>query len=303
MTISFIICTYNREKYIYECLSRLAKNTVRTDWEIVLVDNNSTDSTASECNRFHTDFPSVNYRYFLEKQQGLSFARNHGIQEAKGDWLVFLDDDAFVEPDYIKRLQQHIQNLPDMAAFGGKILPLLENGHTPEWLGRWTMIWLSALDMGSRVKRFTGKQYPIGANMGIARKTAEQIGFFDTNLGRKGKNFIGGEEKDYFSRIKRFRQPVYYLPDIAVRHCIPASRTTDDYIRKLGRGTGASERLRTRSKGATAYAAALLKESFKWLAILLLCAGYILTLHPVKGTKLILFRAEVTKGLLEKETD
>ena len=110
MTISFIICTYNREKYIYECLSRLAKNTVHESWEIVLVNNNSTDHTAAECERFKKDYTPKNYRYVVETQQGLSFARNRGIAEAKGEWLVFLDDDAMVETDYIAHVQKHLSD-------------------------------------------------------------------------------------------------------------------------------------------------------------------------------------------------
>ena len=117
MTISFIICTYNREKYIYECLSRLAKNTEQKGWEIVLVNNNSTDQTAAECERFVKDHKPTNYRYFIEKQQGLSFARNRGVAEAKGEWLVFLDDDAMVGEDYIANLQAHIKQYPEAGAF------------------------------------------------------------------------------------------------------------------------------------------------------------------------------------------
>lgn len=299
--LSIIICTYNREQYIYHTLQCVAQcQAPQQGHELLLINNQSTDSTHDEYLRFQNDYPDTPIRYFYETSQGLSHARNRGLREAKGDWIVFLDDDAFVESDYLVRLEQHIKNLPDMAAFGGKILPLFENGQTPEWLGRWTLIWLSALDMGSQVKLFSGKQYPIGANMGIARKVADKIGLFDTNLGRKGKNFIGGEEKDYFSRIKRLHQPIYYLPDVTVHHCVPPSRTTDNYIRKLGWGVGASERLRTRTQW-TAYTVSLLSESAKWIASILICCTYILTLHPAKGTKLLLFRLEVTKGLLCRE--
>ena len=66
--ISFIICTYNRERYIYECLSRLANNTEQMGWEIVLVNNNSMDNTVAECERFVKDYKPKNYRYFVENQ-------------------------------------------------------------------------------------------------------------------------------------------------------------------------------------------------------------------------------------------
>ena len=97
--ISVIICTYNRQKYIYNVLKSLAEGTMSVaGYEIVLVDNNCTDDTRSEVERFQTDFPAVQLRYVTETNQGLSHARNRGIKESKGDILVYVDDDATVNP-------------------------------------------------------------------------------------------------------------------------------------------------------------------------------------------------------------
>ena len=83
--ISIIVCTYNRDRYIYQTLERIARNTFPTErFEIVLVNNNSTDNTAAECKRFQAAYPSLNYRYVVENNQGLSYARNRGIKEAQG---------------------------------------------------------------------------------------------------------------------------------------------------------------------------------------------------------------------------
>ena len=84
--LSIIICTYNRDKYIYNVLRSLAENTLPHDsYEIVLVDNNCTDNTRAECDRFSQDFPDVVFRYFVETAQGLSHARNRGIKESAGE--------------------------------------------------------------------------------------------------------------------------------------------------------------------------------------------------------------------------
>ena len=77
--ISFIICTYNRDKYIYQCLNNLANSKTKYNWEIILINNNSTDNTELECKRFEQDYSSIEYHYFIEKTPGLSFARNRGI--------------------------------------------------------------------------------------------------------------------------------------------------------------------------------------------------------------------------------
>lgn len=297
MTLSIIICTYNREKYLGETLNRLANNRFEGEWELLLIDNNSTDSTASICKTFATQLSDVPFRYFVEKQQGLSYARNRGIQEAKGDWLVFLDDDAFVSENYLEHLSQYIQQLPEMDAFGGRISPLFENGEMPAWFSKWSASWVSAIDKGDKVCPFT-KDYPIGANMGFSKRIADQCGLFNTSLGRSGKNLIGGEEKDYFNRIKALNATIYYLPDIAVEHCIPSSRTTDEYISRLGLGVGQSERQRTLAISKMAYAKRLFLEAIKWGGTLVLWVGYCLQGNPVKGNKLMLFRKNVTKGLL-----
>lgn len=295
--LSVIICTYNRDKYLGETLQRLAGNHFDGPWELLLINNNSTDSTERICTQFSNDYPNVPFHYIVEKQQGLSYARNRGIQEAKGDWLVFLDDDAFVSENYLEHLSQYIQQLPEMDAFGGRIYPLFEEGITPSWLSKWSASWLSAIDKGDEVCLFT-KDYPIGANMGFSKRIADQCGLFNTSLGRSGKNLIGGEEKDYFNRIKALNATIYYLPDIAVEHCIPSSRTTDEYISRLGLGVGQSERQRTLTISKMAYAKRLFLEAIKWGGTLVLWVGYFMIGQKSKGDKLVSFRTKVTQGLL-----
>jgi glycosyltransferase involved in cell wall biosynthesis len=296
MIISFIICTYNREQYIYECLSRLAANTVKEGWEIILVNNNSTDNTAAECARFVADYKPGNYHYFVETRQGLSFARNRGIKEAHGEWLVFLDDDAMVEKDYIAHLQEHLATHPEAGAFGGAIEPFFED-QQPDWLNPWSMGFVSAIDLGNAVKPFPAKSYPIGANMGISRAAITATGDFNTALGRTGNNLMGGEEKDIFSRIRQTGIPIMYFPGIRVRHCIPPKRTTKEFIARLGRGVGMSERMRTRNISALAYYKRLFSECIKWGGTIVLWLYYAIQGHHAKGDILVLFRKNVTKGL------
>lgn len=294
--LTVIICTYNREKYIGETLERLAKNDYRNKWELLLINNNSTDSTEAICQRFATTYPMVPFRYMVEAKQGLSHARNRGMAEAKGDWLVFLDDDAFVGKDYLQRLERYTMELPDMQAFGGRIYPFFESGETPKWLCRWNRSWLSALDKGDELTTFEGAEYPIGANMGFSRKMYEACGEFDTTLGRSGKNLIGGEEKDYFNRIKTQQGKIYYLPEIPVQHCIPPSRTTNEYIARLGDGVGVSEKMRTKDRGI--YGKRLVQEGIKWCATLVLWIGYVCCGRVACGNSLVLFRLHVTRHLL-----
>ena len=101
--LTAIICTYNREKYIGPLLEALAANDLpKSEYEILLVDNNCADNTRGVCETFHREHPDVQFRYTVEPEQGLSAARNRGIREAKGDCIVYVDDDAYVEPSYLR---------------------------------------------------------------------------------------------------------------------------------------------------------------------------------------------------------
>jgi glycosyltransferase involved in cell wall biosynthesis len=295
--LSFIICTYNREKYIYECLSRLAKNTEQDGWEIVLVNNNSTDNTAAECERFMADYKPKNYHYFMETQQGLSYARNRGITETKGEWLVFLDDDAMVETDYIVNLQEHLKRHPQAGAFGGQIEPFFEDCE-PDWYSKWSMGFVSAINRGEKVHVFPANKFPIGANMGIRRKVIEQVGMFNTELGRTGDNLLAGEEKDLFNRIREAGYEILYFPNIGVKHCIPSRRTTYEFVERLAYGVGVSERLRTKKIGVGTYAKRLFMEMIKWGGTLVLWCQYTIQGHHSKGDILVHFRYQVTRGLI-----
>lgn len=302
MKLSVIICTYNRDKYIYNVLKSLAENNFSQDlYEIIFINNNSTDTTESACTLFQKDYPTIPFHYFVETKQGLSFARNRGIKESTGEWLIFLDDDAFVGKDYLQNLSNNLKDYPDAKAFGGKILPFFESGTTPTWMSRWSYSWVSALDMGNQVQLFKSKAYPIGANMGIKSSCIQQCGDFNTALGRSKDNLMGGEEKDLFNRLKAIEAPIYYFPNIAVQHAIPEQRTTKEFIAKLALGVGKSERARTLHLSTLDYRKRLLAELIKWVATLVLFVLYAITLRPSKGAMLILFRRYVSVGLLTKK--
>ena len=298
---SIIVCTYNRDKYLYGALQCIAENGYPTDaYEIVLVNNMSTDNTESECLRFQNDYPTVDFRYFVETQQGLSFARNRGIKESRGEILLFLDDDSYIQPNYLINLQHQLETFPNADAFGGKIDPVFESGEPPKWLSKWNYSWVSAIDMGDKVCPFEGKAFPIGANMGISKAMLSKIGVFNTELGRSKKNLMGGEEKDLFERIRQQGGSIYYFPDVVVQHVIPPSRTTKDYVKRLGEGVGRSERIRTLGKSKWKYLKRLFSELIKWGGTTILWLGFALKGQFEKGNILFTFRRRVTSGLLKE---
>ena len=300
--ISVIICTYNREKYLYNALKSVAENDFPFDkYEIVLINNNSTDHTETECKRFQNDFPAVNFNYFVESNLGLSFARNRGIEEAKGEILAYVDDDAQVNREYLKTIDGFFKENRTVMAVGGAIFPVYETKE-PTWMSYYTKSLITAYkNEGNKIIKFKGEKYPSGGNAAYRKVVFEKVGKFNTKLGRKGQSLIGAEEKEIFDKIKALNMPVYYLPNMILYHIIPPEKLTKEYFNKLTFSIGQSERLRTLDISIFSYFKRLVSEKIKWAASILLFFVFLIKFQPHKGTKLLLFRWNVTKGLLKKK--
>ena len=299
--ISVIICTYNRDKYIYNVLKSLADNTLAHDcYEIVLIDNNCTDDTISECERFVRDYPSINFRTFTEEHQGLSYARNRGIKESVGDILVYVDDDALVNKEYLQTYADFFDQHPEIDAAGGPIIPQYET-EEPQWMSPITKALVTGYKyLGNQPKEFPQSDYPGGGNAAYRATVFEKVGLFNVELGRKGDSLVGAEEKDVFDKMTSLGMRFYYLPDAILYHLIPEKKLSKGYFDRLSYSIGKSEQMRTKQIGKTKYAKRLVSEGLKWVATIGLFIGYSLVLTPMKGWKLVQFRWNVTKGLLGK---
>ncbi len=298
--LSVIICTYNRDRYVYNVLKSIADGSLPTvEYEIVLVNNNSSDNTAHECTRFHQDFPSVNFMYVFEERQGLSYARNRGIQESRGNVLVYVDDDALVNKDYLVTYNHFFAKHPMVYAAGGPILPQYDDCVEPNWMSHYTrQLVTGRLYLGESERVFHRGSYPGGGNAAYRKEVFDKIGFFNVELGRKGESLIGAEEKDLFDKMNSLGIKFYYLPTAILYHLIPSRKLTNEYFDKLTYSIGVSEKYRTLNKSRGKYFVRLLHESIKWFVTIVLWTFFMLKLQPSKGKKLILFRYNVTKGLI-----
>ena len=177
---SVIICTYNRERYILPLLESIASQDYpRQAYEIVLVNNNSTDRTEELCTQFRQTHPDIHFHYCVEPQQGLSYARNRGIAESQGEYVIYVDDDATVFPNYLQAYSQFFQTYPEILAAGGPIIPAYE-GVPPVWLTHFTKELLTGyLYRGDKTGFFTHGKYPGGGNACYRKKFFEQFGLFN----------------------------------------------------------------------------------------------------------------------------
>lgn len=297
--LSVIICTYNRDKYIYNVLKSLADNTLPHDcYEIVLVDNNCSDNTHDECDRFVRDFPDVRFRYFVETSQGLSHARNRGIKESAGDILVYVDDDALVNNEYLQTYAEFFEQHPEIDAAGGPIIPKYET-EEPDWMSHFTKSLITGYKyLGDTIREFPKNDFPGGGNAAYHASVFEKVGLFNVDLGRKGDSLVGAEEKDIFDKMTTLGMRFFYLPNAILYHLIPEKKLSKDYFDRLTYSIGKSERMRTKRISQAKYMKRLFSEGIKWAASIVLCIGHTLLFAPKRGWKLIQFRWNVTKGLL-----
>ena len=297
--LSVIVCTYNREKYIYNVLQSIAENDYPKDgYEIVVVNNNCTDNTEAACIRFSNDYPDLAFKVVLEPNQGLSHARNCGIREAKGDIIVYVDDDALVNKEYLQTYADFFASHPDIDAAGGPIIPKYET-EEPSWMSHYTRMLLTGYKYnGENVKEFAPNDYPGGGNAAYRASVFEKVGLFNVALGRKGDILAASEEKDIFDKMRALGMHIYYLPNAILYHLIPERKLSDDYFKRVSFGIGLSERYRTKAISEKKYHQRLWKELVKWGGTLVLWVGFALKGQFKKGNMLIMFRKNVTRGLL-----
>lgn len=190
--------------------------------ELIVVDNNSSDETPDLARRFAAR--QAGTRYILEREPGLSNARNTGIREASARIIAFADDDVFFEPGWTDALFAAFREFPQAGCAGGKTTPLFEAG-SPSWLHETLLYMYGSTNFGDEPCWMEFPAHPFGVNMAFRREVFDRIGGFDPRLGRIGDSLLSGEETDVFRRAHRAGLRTRYVPGAVLRHRIPASRT------------------------------------------------------------------------------
>jgi len=231
MMMSVVICTYNRSQSLARTLKSLGEISVPSNlqWEVIVVDNNSTDGTRAAIEDFAAE-STMPVSYVFEKKQGLAYARNAGIEKANGDVIAFTDDDVLVAANWLKELARTFECY-DAAGVGGKILPIWPE-RRPLWLTRDIEGNIALLDRGEAVARIVNTNHIFGANMAFPKAIFEKVGLFDPFYGRKGKKLYSHEEADLLRRVLESGGTVIYQPRAVVHHIIEPTRVKKAYFRK-----------------------------------------------------------------------
>jgi glucosyl-dolichyl phosphate glucuronosyltransferase len=232
MKTTVIMCTYNRCQSMAKALSSVAASMLpdSVKWEVVVVDNNSSDQTREVVEDFCRRHPG-RFRYVFEPQQGLSHARNAGIREAQGDILAFTDDDVTVEPTWLQNLTARL-NDGEWAGTGGRTF-LAQPFSPPPWLGLEEPYNLGGalaalFDLGDRPCRLA--RAPYGANMAFQKKMFEKYGAFRTDLDRCGTGMLSNGDTEFGRRLLDAGERLSYEPSAIVYHPVPEHRTQQSYF-------------------------------------------------------------------------
>jgi glycosyltransferase involved in cell wall biosynthesis len=235
MNVTILICTYNRAGLLGRTLDSLAAldaSQGRT-WEVLVVDNNSTDGTRACVERRQPTFP-VELRYHFEGRQGKSIALNTGFDLARGEIILYTDDDVRVPRGWMEAAVRPLFAQPDLAYTGGPVRPLWESA-PPAWLDPGGNMGgtIAVKDHGGTSFIFEEhRKTPLGVNMAVRRELIERIGGFRPDLGRCGKSLLGQEQAEFFYRSRASGARGAYIPDMVVEHHVPAGRLTHRYFRR-----------------------------------------------------------------------
>ena len=239
LALSVIICTYNRANLLAEALKSVALSSLPkgVEWEVLVVDNNSTDQTRRIVEEAVQSHPGL-FRYVFERQQGLSHARNAGIREARGEIITFTDDDVTMDAKWLWRLTENLQNSPYVGA-GGRVIPVW-NCQPPGWFPV-DKPWGAIVQFDCGPEPGLLSEPPLGANMAFRKEAFTKYGGFRTDLGRCGDNLLSSEDIEFGRRLLSAGECIRYEPASEVYHPVPQNRLTKEYILGWWFGRGRSD--------------------------------------------------------------
>jgi glucosyl-dolichyl phosphate glucuronosyltransferase len=232
--LTVAIPTHNRSHLLARTLASVADLRLPegVEAECIIIDNNSTDDTEAVVARFGRD-SALRVRHVVERRQGSSFARNRAVDEARGDIILFVDDDAIAEPTWaIEMIAEMERRKVDVAC--GMVVPQW-TVPPPRWLGPSLYIRLAVHDEERLVscprEQLESVHNYFSANVAFRRETFERFGRFREDLGVVGGNPMSGEDTELFERILERGGVIGFVPGARVHHIIGRERMTRAYLR------------------------------------------------------------------------
>lgn len=255
--ISIIICCYNSAQRLPETIKHIALQEVDDDflWEVIVVNNASTDDTASvalaEWNKYKAN---ASFKVIEELTPGLIYARSRGIQEAKYEYVLFCDDDNWLKEDYVRQAVLIMDENPQIGALGGQGIGITD-GEFPIWWEKEKGCY--AVGKQAEVSRdVTKREYLWGAGLVSRRNILLKV--FNPKYpflmsGRTGNLILSGDDSEICSRIILLGHTLYYDEKLCFKHDIPSVRLTDEYLKRMYQGFASIKSITSKYSSAVFY--------------------------------------------------
>jgi glycosyltransferase involved in cell wall biosynthesis len=267
MDMTVAICTRNRAGLLDRALASIAAMEVPGDiaWELIVVDNNSSDATAKIIEKYRGPLP---IRGEFEGLAGLSNARNRAVAAAKGAYILWTDDDVVVDRGWLSAYRDAFRRWPQAALFGGKVLPQLDEP-VPQWLAECFPLVRDAFayrDFGAESLALSIEEWvlPYGANYAM-RMSEQQAHLYDPELGAAPGRSRLGEEMEVIRALLKAGKTGYWVPQSIVYHRITRARQTLKQIGRFYEAAGETDAFQARvaAKGEQHSAMGLLRRTLR----------------------------------------
>ena len=229
MTATVAIGTWNRAALLDQTLARFRTLVPPpgASWELLVVNNHCTDETDAVVRKYESTLP---VRLIHERTPGKVHALNRCIVEAKGEFILFTDDDALVEPNWLTDVLAGFAETDADMVFG-KVLPWWETA-PPKWFGEVLAAHFALLNYGDEpFVADSMRRSPFGVNYAFRKSVFDEIGMYKSDLGPRGGQGFGGEDDEIFRRMLRHKKTVVYRPTAVVNHFVPKVRCEKAYHR------------------------------------------------------------------------
>lgn len=238
-TFSMVICTFNRADQLGDALNTALFQETDADafrYEVIVVDNNSTDSTRSLIESF-LEAGHTNLRHFFEGRQGRSYALNTALAAVRGEYYTIVDDDFLLPRDWLQKIHEGIRRRSDASYFAGKVLPKW-SAAPPDWLTQEHWSAIAMADFGET--EFESSSHNRVCLLACTFRTADvkALGGYDARLGVRGRSIGGAEDFEIHTRLWSNGKKGVYLPHVHFFHRVEAERLSKRYHRRWHRGHG-----------------------------------------------------------------
>jgi len=238
------LCCHNSARRLPHTLQHLARQRVRATvpWEVLLIDNASSDGTADLARRQWPKGPPAPLHVFTEPTLGLGYARLRALERAAYRFVAFVDDDNWLEPEWVDTAWETMTEHPEVGALGGHSTAAFETP-PPRWFSEFKTLYAVGPDdvPAGDITEHPGLLWGAGLTVRLAAwRGLRAKGYTPALVGRHGTALTAGEDTELCLALRLAGWRLWYEPNLRLTHYCPAGRLTWRYARRLYRGSGAA---------------------------------------------------------------